>query len=204
MYSAATWALEGYCDSLAYEVAPFNIKVTVVQPNMEVQALTNRLTFAPQIGAYTDAYANAPSVRDIFLNVLNSDPETAVPEPPPPSGDEPDTPDSTSLEAEIGQGSIISRYPKLPPSAEDTLVGETVHALTAIGGLENPPLRHIVGHEAAAAVKEKLQTVTEEMEEFVDASLAVDIFESPLKDEAKRGQKPDERPPDAEGASSGV
>jgi hypothetical protein len=61
-----------------------------------------------------------------------------------------------------------------------------VHALTAIGGHENPPARHIVGCEGAVAVKEKLKTVTEELEDFVEASLAVDIFESELKVEAQQ------------------
>jgi NAD(P)-dependent dehydrogenase (short-subunit alcohol dehydrogenase family) len=41
MYSASTWALEGFCDSLAYEIAPFNIKMTIVQPNMEINVLSN-------------------------------------------------------------------------------------------------------------------------------------------------------------------
>jgi NAD(P)-dependent dehydrogenase (short-subunit alcohol dehydrogenase family) len=49
MYSAATWALEGYCDSLAYEIAPFNIKLTIVQPNKEISVLTNKITFAPRL-----------------------------------------------------------------------------------------------------------------------------------------------------------
>ncbi|KAG5915454.1 hypothetical protein E4U42_008054 [Claviceps africana] len=185
MFSAATWGLEGYCDSLAYEVAPFNVKVTIVQPSLETQSLTSRLVFAPQIPAYVDAYPTAPSVRDILTNVLNSDPETALPETA--DGDAtPSTPGSVSLEPELGRGKIISRYPKLPSHTFDALVSETVHALTAIGGHENPPSRHIVGADAAMAVKEKLRTVTEEMEDFVDASLGVDIFESELKEEARR------------------
>ncbi|KAH0017103.1 NAD(P)-binding protein, partial [Aureobasidium melanogenum] len=36
IYCASQWAIEGYCDSLAYEVAPFNIKMTIIQPNMEI------------------------------------------------------------------------------------------------------------------------------------------------------------------------
>lgn len=83
MYSAATWALEGFCDSLAYEVAPFNVKVTVVQPNQEIQSLTNRLVFAPQIPAYAHA-DDSTSIRDILANVLNNDPQTAVPPTPAP------------------------------------------------------------------------------------------------------------------------
>ena len=54
-------------------------------------------------------------------------------------------------------------------------MNETVHALAAIGGHENPPARHIVGFEGAEAVKEKLKTVSEELEDFVECSSAADI-----------------------------
>lgn len=184
MYTAATWALEGFCDSLAYEVAPFNIKVTIVQPNKEIQSLTNRITFAPQIPAYSNSFADAPSVREMLTTVLNSNPDTAVPVNPE-SDSSPTSPDSVSLESGEAVGEIFYRYPKLPTSSIDKLVNETIYALTAIGGHENPPSRHIVGTEGALAVKEKLKTVTEEMEDFVEASLAVDIFESELTEEAR-------------------
>lgn len=154
IYTAATWALEGYCDSLAYEIAPFNVKVTIVQPNKEIQSLTNKIIFAPPIPPSENDINMAPSVRDMLTNVLNMTPETTV------------EPSATE---------IISRYPKLPAAALDKLVMETVHALTAIGGHENPPARHIVGFEGAIAVKDKLKTVTEELEDFVEASIAVDI-----------------------------
>ncbi|RDA91624.1 hypothetical protein CP533_4645 [Ophiocordyceps camponoti-saundersi (nom. inval.)] len=195
MYTAATWALEGFCDSLAYEIAPFNLKLTIVQPNKEIQSLTNRLIFAPQMPAYADIFHNAPSIRDMLIDVLNTDPETAMPLEPLPSQHAPATPDSSSLEPEIVPGGqILYRYPRLPPAAADRLVAETIHALTAIGGHENPPSRHIVGFEGAVAVKEKLKTVTEEMEDFVDASLAVDIFDSVLKEEASRRGPPEPEP----------
>lgn len=189
MYDAAIWALEGYCDSLAYEVAPFNIKVTIVQPSKEIQTLTSRLIFAPQIPAYEHSFDPAPSIRDMLTHVLNSHPDTVMPivSPEPaitPTSEE----DSTSLEPELGRGDLIHRYPRLPASALDTLVTETLHALTSIAGHENPPSRHIVGAEAALAVREKLKTVTEEMEDFVDASLAVDIFETELKEQALQGR----------------
>jgi len=154
IYTAATWALEGYCDSLAYEIAPFNIKVTIVQPNKEIQSLTNKIIFSPSLPPPENEVNMAPSVRDMLINVLNMNPETSL---------------------ESSDTSIITRYPKLPPSAYDKLVMETVHALTAIGGHENPPARHIVGFEGAIAVKDKLKTVTEELEDFVEASMAVDI-----------------------------
>lgn len=185
MYTAATWALEGFCDSLAYEIAPFNIKLTIVQPSKEIQSLTNRLTFAPQIPAYTNSFTLAPSIRDMLSNVLNSNPETAVPTTPP-TETSPVSPEaSLLLEPEMGVGEVYSRYPKLPPGSVDKLVMETVLALTAIGGHENPPSRHIVGSEGAIAVKEKLRTITEEMEDFIEAGLAVDIFESKLTEEAR-------------------
>lgn len=202
MYTAATWALEGFCDSLAYEIAPFNLKVTIVQPNKEIQSLTNRLTFAPQIPAYADIFVNAPNIRDMLISVLNADPDTAVPEPPD-SDAMPSTPDSTSLEPEVGHGDVFYRYPRLPPGAADKLVMETVHALTAIGGHENPPSRHIVGSEGAIAVREKLKTVTEEMEDFVDASLAVDIFDTVLGEEAGADQEQEPEPEPEPSSSTG-
>ncbi|KUI71371.1 Retinol dehydrogenase 8 [Cytospora mali] len=168
-HTAATWALEGFCDSLAYEIAPFNIKVTIVQPNKEIQCLTNKITLAPQLPWYDSDSNPAPSVRDMLSNFLNTNPETAL---------------------EPSDTEIISRFPKLPASAVDKMVMETVHALTAIGGHENPPARHIVGFEGAVAVKEKLMTVTEELEDFVEASVAVDIFDSELKAEARVGRAP--------------
>jgi hypothetical protein len=167
MYTAATWALEGFCDSLAYEIAPFNIKVTVVQPNKETQSLTNKIIFAPQLPYYDSEINPAPSIRDMLSNVLNVNPETAI---------------------EQSETEIQYRYTKLPHSSVDRLVMETVHALTAIGGHENPPARHIVGFEGSIAVKEKLKTVTEELEDFVEASIAVDIFDSELQAEAREGR----------------
>ncbi|PHH75293.1 hypothetical protein CDD80_2479 [Ophiocordyceps camponoti-rufipedis] len=135
MYTAATWALEGFCDSLAYEIAPFNIKLTIVQPNKEIQSLTNRLIFAPQMPAYADIFTNAPSIRDMLLNVLNADPATAVPPDATTQQQQaPSSPDSTSLEPEaVVGGQIVYRYPRLPAAAADRLVAETIHALTAIG-----------------------------------------------------------------------
>jgi hypothetical protein len=58
---------------------------------------------------------------------------------------------------------------------KSALVAETIHAILTIGGHENPPARHIVGIEAMTSVKEKLKTVSEEIEDFVEVSCAVDI-----------------------------
>lgn len=196
MYTAATWALEGFCDSLAYEIAPFNVRVTIVQPNKEIQSLTNRLIFAPQMSAYESSLESVPSVREMLTNVLNYHPDTQLPPPSTPEsvGTTPLSPGSAALEPDAISGDIVDRYPKLPPTALDSLVMETVHALMAIGGHENPPARHIVGHEGALAVKEKLKTVTEELEDFVEASLSVDIFESELQAEARDGRPPEASP----------
>ncbi|TVY86111.1 Retinol dehydrogenase, partial [Lachnellula willkommii] len=139
MYCGSIWALEGFCDSLAYEIAPFNIKLTIVQPNKEIPVLTNKIIFAPQLPQYESSNNPAPSLRDILTNVVNVNPETKI----------------SSRESKTD---IVSRYPKLPSEAKDRLVMETVHALTAIGGHENPPARHIVGYEGVASVKEKLKT----------------------------------------------
>ena len=66
------------------------------------------------------------------------------------------------------------------------LIAETIHALCAIGGHENPPGRHIVGFEGVGSVKEKLKTVSEELEDFVEVSCAVDIEDG--EGEGERGE----------------
>lgn len=181
-HAAATWALEGFCDSLAYEIAPFNIKVTIIQPNKEVHLLTNNMTFTPQLPWYDSGLIDSgqkpvPTVRDMLSDMLNKNADTAI---------------------EASMTEIQHRYPQLPAETVDGLVKETLHALIAIGGLENPPARHIVGHEAASEVKEKLATVTKELEVFVEASLAVDIFDTELKTEARENKAP------ASGEAEGV
>lgn len=186
IYTAATWALEGFCDSLAYEIAPFNIKLTIVQPNKEIQSLTNRIVLTPQLPFYDSDVNPAPSIREMLTNVLNSHPDTSVAEQQEQQQQQHHQHhqhaaavggSSSSGSGDGGGDAILYRYPRLPSAALDKLVMETVHALTAIGGHENPPARHIVGFEGSIAVKEKLRTVTEELEDFVDASLAVDIYE---------------------------
>ena len=173
MYCASTWALEGFCDSLAYEIAPFNVKMTIVQPNKEIAVLTNKITFAPQLPQYESHNNPAPGLRDILTNVVNLHPETRINE--------------KGRQGQKSKNEIVSRYPRLPSEARDRLVMETVHALTAIGGHENPPARHIVGYEGVASVKEKLKTVSEELEDFVEVSCAVDIFKSDVGKAALSG-----------------
>ena len=41
--TAAMWELEGYSDSLAYGIAPLNVKITIVQSNKDMQTLINRV-----------------------------------------------------------------------------------------------------------------------------------------------------------------
>lgn len=120
MYCAATWALEAYCDSLAYEVAPFNIKMTIVQPSKEINVLTNKIIFAPQLEQYGTRNNPAPGLRGVLSSVANYGQEVSVEE----------------EQAGLGGSSIISRFPRLPSDARDRLVMETVHVLTAIGGHE--------------------------------------------------------------------
>lgn len=159
MYCASQWAIEGYCDSLAYEVAPFNIKMTIIQPNMEVNVLTNRITSAPPMAAYSQDMNPAPLSRDILSGLLDRLEGTSEPT----TGDQ------------LHSSEVTSLYPPLSKGMKERLVAETVHAVAAIGGHDNPPARHIVGFEAVASVKEKLKTVSEELEDFVEVSAAADI-----------------------------
>lgn len=162
MYCASGWALEGFCDSLAYEVAPFNVRVTIVQPNLEVSVLTNKITAAPVMPQYAPENNHAPLFRGIVGGLLDRISRN--------NGEQ-------QGGARLASEEITSLYPRLPTDMQSQLLAETVHAITAIGGHDNPPARHIVGYDGVTSVKEKLKTVSEELEDFVQVSCAVDIDE---------------------------
>jgi len=162
MYCASGWALEGFCDSLAYEVAPFNVRMTIVQPNLEINVLTNKIASAPPLPQYDPDTNPAPLSREILGGVV----ERLE------GGKE----GGSTAASMLSSSEVTSFYPNLPAPFKASLISETVHALTAIGGHDNPPARHIVGHEGVASVKEKLKTVSEELEDFVEVSAAADIF----------------------------
>ncbi|KAL8826831.1 MAG: hypothetical protein Q9170_007255 [Blastenia crenularia] len=135
----------------------------------EINVLTNQITAPSQLSQYKSENNPAPLFRDIIGGIL-------------------DRLGSTSQVTTDGRGNgranfhpafsedkIVSLYPQLSEQMKARLLAETINALTAIGGHDNPPARHIVGHEAVGLVKEKLKTVSEELEEFVEISCAVDI-----------------------------
>lgn len=149
--------------------------MTIIQTHMEVNVLTNRINAAPELPQYTPESNSAPLCRSIIGNLLDRiehyDSSTA----------------GMQSFSKLSSGETVSLYPKLPPQMTSAMLAETVHAITAIGGHENPPARHIVGHEAVSSVKEKLKTVSEELEDFVEVSTAVDI-------DGEEGFAPEVRP----------
>jgi len=184
MYCSSQWAIEGYCDSLAYEIAPFNVKMSIVQANMEVNVLTNRITSVPPMPEYLSEENPAPLAREIFsglLDRLDGIENPRIPEDAlsPTYSTSTMSPDGFMAGSTMGDllnaDTITSLYAPLPAALKSSLIAETVHALTAIGGHDNPPARHIVGLEGVTAVKEKLMTTSEELEDFIEVSNAVDI-----------------------------
>ncbi|KAL4927474.1 short chain dehydrogenase/reductase family protein [Aspergillus undulatus] len=173
MYCAAGWALEGFCDSLAYEIAPFNVKLTIFQCSLEIPILTNLVTTVPPIvPAYAPGINPAPLFRGILNRLIPRLPDTQNT-----NTNRSQNPSQTVSSVEDGPFSVpdlTSTYPPLSSAHMEVLVAETVYAITAIGGHENPPSRHIVGQEGVASVKEKLKTVSEELEDFIQCSFAVD------------------------------
>lgn len=104
-------------------------------------------------------------------------------------GEDPDPEDLASEEdGPFSVPKVLSMYPPLSTAHMEVLVAETVYAITAIGGHENPPSRHIVGQEGVASVKEKLKTVSEELEDFLPASYAIDFAaDGPREDHVPTG-----------------
>jgi hypothetical protein len=174
--------------------------MTIIQPNLEINVLTNRITSVPALPEYAPDINPAPMSRDILSGLLDrfdglgQDHDHEKEQTPTPSASAPasTTPATTSNPAPASDhgnedahkpssgdlfhtSAISSLYPTLPAQLQNELISETVFAIAAIGGHDNPPARHIVGFEGVESVKEKLKTVSEELEDFLEVSGAVDI-----------------------------
>jgi hypothetical protein len=157
--------------------------MSIVQANMEVNVLTNRITSVPPMPEYLQGENPAPLAREIFSGLLDKlerieNHRPLLDDKSPSSESTPDL-DVYMRETTIGDllssDTVTSLYAPLPSAVRSSLIAETVHALTAIGGHDNPPARHIVGTEGVTAVQEKLKTTSEELEDFIEVSIAVDI-----------------------------
>ncbi|KAA8913174.1 hypothetical protein FN846DRAFT_772501 [Sphaerosporella brunnea] len=131
---ASDHAIEGLLDALAYEVAPFGVRVSVVQPGVEAAVWGQGGVFVAQPGAAYDEVEAVARVRKL-----------------------------------AGMGMRV----------EEEEVRDAVKIVVEIAGSENPPGRITVGEEQVDLVKERLKTISEELEEYLEASLGADINAPP-------------------------
>jgi hypothetical protein len=146
-----------------------------VQPNLEVGVFTNKITTVPGLKEYSPRSNRAPLAREIFHRILK------------------DLPPGIPAKDSSSRSKVSSIYPQLPEAMETSLTAEIVHSLASIGGRENPPARLIVGFEGISSVKEKLKTVSEELEDFIEVSEQVDI---PREGGENDDQEPDDQSED--------
>lgn len=123
--AAADHAVEGLVDAVAFEVAPFGVRCTVVQAG--------------------DGVVGGQNV------------EVAGPV----------------------EGEVLQRVEKvvngLKEGIDEEQVREVGRVVFEIAGLENPPGRITVGVEEGEGVRERLKMVSEELEEFLEASMKADV-----------------------------
>ena len=205
---SAGWALDGFCDSLSYEIAPFDIKLSILQMPLEAMLLSNKIVAAPALPSYTPSQTISPLPRYVIGGLIDriegntssyrlrrTASEAGVSAGGVgASGEITGTYNDNAQQPQSGSSALdpdpnIERFhPLLSSSLKSSLLAETVHAVLAIAGHDNPPNRHIIGYEGVAGVKEKLKATSEELEEFVGVSCAVDVESG---DGAEEGEGPD-------------
>ncbi|KAK9480452.1 hypothetical protein V1514DRAFT_350321 [Lipomyces japonicus] len=137
LLSSASHAIEGYCEALAFEIAPYGIKVTIAEPTLEATVLANPIIFTKQLEPYRKGIC--AQVRTMLT---------------------------------------------CSDLAHELLVKDTAFAIISIAGVANPPGRIVAGAEAIEQTRDKLRTVSEEMEDMLEVSFAADAV--PLSDRERR------------------
>ena len=140
----------------------------MIENNVEINLLTNKITSIQEMTASNSDQGRRPSARSFVGSLLDRVAQKL-------QGDL-DTKGLDSKHLRSPQ-QANSFYPSLPASMRTSLVAETVYAIIAIAGHENPPSKHLIGAEAIASVKERLKTFSEELEDFVDTSYSVEAGE---------------------------
>ena len=170
MLSAAHHAVEGYSEAslalfpkvnlqaLAYEVLPFNVKVSIVEPPIDAMyyplsttilcnsVLPNQMIFVPPLEAYKNT--SAGRIRYLIDQITELSPISAE---------------------------------QVSPFENPVLRHQTARLILKIVSVDNPPLRINVRQDSVDQVKDKLKTLGEELEEFARASYSVDVDPPPFK-----------------------
>ncbi|KAK6534646.1 hypothetical protein TWF281_005952 [Arthrobotrys megalospora] len=210
LLTAAHHAVEGFTEALAFEIAPFNIKLTNVEPSIMTYLLTNPVHLPPEIPV--DGQEMAKEERPTSGDEDDDDDEDEHLTPRTGAGNVRRLLETVTAKAGSGlstprdpEESISSdvaapfarvlRYPSLAPIAQLALVAETTKVIMAVAGKDNPPGRIIVGGEdggedgegGVQSVKERMKAVSEELEEFLECAMSVDVPNAVVDEQGEDG-----------------
>ncbi|MFD7662751.1 SDR family oxidoreductase [Streptomyces sp. NPDC059788] len=129
-YHAAKWGIEGFCDTVAREIAPFGTALTIVEPGATPTGFGASLDTAPPLSAYENT--PAAGTRQAFLEGLFPVPNSAEKT-------------ADAMIALVDSGATPLRLPLGPDTYEDVRA-----ALTA--RLAEHEAQREVAHSVAAAV----------------------------------------------------
>ncbi|KAK6349757.1 hypothetical protein TWF696_006033 [Orbilia brochopaga] len=202
LLTAAHHAVEGFMEGMAFEIAPFNIRVTNVEPSLMTYLLTNPVHLPPAapptdgdemdedesvVGDEDDdddedrttPRMGAKNIRNMLERVTAQRDLVGYDTPSPMAEDGASTPRASD-------GALMPRilqYPSISAAAQLDLVAETTKVIMAVAGKANPPARIVIGGEESGedgeggvqSVKERMKAVSEELEEFLECALSVDV-----------------------------
>ncbi|EWC48255.1 hypothetical protein DRE_02359 [Drechslerella stenobrocha 248] len=220
LLTAAHHAVEGFTEALAFEIAPFNIKLTNVEPSLMTYLLTNPVHLPPRVPEADNEESVEEEPVDVEDGDLDDDDdegnmtltmnaqsvrrmlESVAGQPTVGDGKSPMMTESGERTPETGGSGTafppVLRYPGISAAMQLELVAETTKVIVAVAGKDNPPARIIVGGEdggedgegGVQSIKERMKAVSEELEEFLECAMSVDVPNAVVDEQADDAGNP--------------
>ncbi|EXJ64546.1 oxidoreductase [Cladophialophora yegresii CBS 114405] len=209
-YCASKYAVEGLIESMLYEVAPFNINLTLVEPgHLRRDDNTNLPPRPPPQQSVSQTNTSTANAAGAPTNGKSQGPGQTQPQQQPPKQTDlplfghfkvarPSSPYSTK----DSPAAHTQRTLQWMGSNQPTSVVKAAELVWQLGHCRYPPVRLLLGSFAVESIRDRLKSIIEEIEDWKHLSFPpMEGFEE--KEDDEEGDEQDEGVKEDEGAEQG-